>query len=113
MNRQELAQHLGVSQEEIARNFPKIAVKEMKNGIEILREGKGENTIYTLKEVEPQTVDKNYFSKAFFAIAVPTASATIINKEDLTFAMNFRAAEATAEETTAATESDSADWWAE
>ena len=63
MNRQELAQYLGVSVSEIERNFPKIAVKQMSQGIEIIREGKGADTLYTLHQVEPQLVTTAYFSK--------------------------------------------------
>lgn len=63
MNRQELAKHLGISISDIERNFPKIAVKQMSQGIEIIREGKGVNTEYTLKEVAPQIVTTSYFSR--------------------------------------------------
>lgn len=63
MNRQELAEYLGVSISEIERNFPKLAVKQMSQGIEIIRKGKGIDTEYILKEVTPQIVTADYFSK--------------------------------------------------
>ena len=63
MNRQELAKYLNTTVEEIERNFPKLAVKQMAQGIEICRTGRGIDTVYTLVKVEPQIVDKNYFSK--------------------------------------------------
>lgn len=63
MTREELAAHLGVPVSEIERNFPKIAVKQMSQGIKIIREGKGASTVYTLEKVEPQIVTTDYFSK--------------------------------------------------
>ena len=74
MTRQELATHLNVTISDIERNFPKLAVKQMTQGIEIKRSGKGKDTVYTLVPVEPRQVDTSYFS-------LRPKDTTVINNE--------------------------------
>lgn len=67
--KQALADYLGYSFSMIDTNFPTVAKKALARGIQITREGKGENTIYTLTKVEPREADKSEFSQRAIEIA--------------------------------------------
>lgn len=60
--KQALADYLGYSYSYINTNFPTVAKNCLAKGIKIDRKGKGSNTIYTITEVEPQSIDKSNFS---------------------------------------------------
>lgn len=60
--KQALADYLKISYSSIDTNFPKMAKKQLEKGIKITRQGKGDNTVYILENVEPQIVDKSNFS---------------------------------------------------
>ena len=60
--KRQLAEYLKISYTSVDTNFPKIAAAQLAKGIEITREGQGENTIYYLQEVEPKKVSKKVFS---------------------------------------------------
>ena len=62
MNKQELAEYLKTTVCMVETNFPRLKAKALKQGKEIIKEGKGEHAVYTIKEVEPQEVDSKYFS---------------------------------------------------
>lgn len=64
MNRQELCEHFKVSETTIKTNFPTFARKQLAKGFLITRKGKGDATEYTVKEVEPEYVSKDFFSQA-------------------------------------------------
>lgn len=61
MNRAELAQYFNTTEGVILKNFPRFAVQKLKEGYLIEREGRGQNTIYTVTKVEPKEVDINFF----------------------------------------------------
>lgn len=62
MNKQELAKYLGVKISTIETNFPKLCASQMTKGKKIIKQGKGAQAIYLVEEVEPQMIDKSYFS---------------------------------------------------
>ena len=62
MNKKELAEYLGVKISTIETNFPKLCASQMAKGKKIIKQGKGNKTLYFIEEVEPQVVDKSYFS---------------------------------------------------
>lgn len=62
LTKNELIKYFGISQVTIDTNFPKFAQNQLKKGILITRVGHGKNTNYTIEEVEPQEVDKEFFS---------------------------------------------------
>ena len=63
MTRKELCEKLEVSETTVKTNFPIFAAAQLKKGILIEREGKGINTNYVIKEVNPQEVEKQIFTK--------------------------------------------------
>lgn len=63
-SRQEAAEHLSISAQELSKNFPKVATRLLAKGIQLSREGRGENTQYYIEEVDPQQVDKSIFSRS-------------------------------------------------
>lgn len=62
MNKQELAEYLGVKISTIETNFPKLCASQMTKGKKIIKQGKGAQATYLVEEVEPQMIDKSYFS---------------------------------------------------
>ena len=62
MNKQELAECLGVKISTIETNFPKLCASQMAKGKKIIKQGKGSQALYFVEEVEPQIIDKFYFS---------------------------------------------------
>lgn len=62
MNITELAQYFNVKESSISTNFPRFAVRKLKKGFLITREGSSPNTIYNVQKVEPQEVEQNFFS---------------------------------------------------
>jgi len=62
MNITELAQYFNVKENTISTNFPRFAVRKLKKGYLIERKGSGQNTDYTITQIEPQEVDKTFFS---------------------------------------------------
>lgn len=62
MNKFELMELFQVSQSTIDTNFPTFAVKQLAKGKLITKIGKGQNAEYYVEDVEPQIVDKSYFS---------------------------------------------------
>lgn len=64
MNRQELSEYFKVSETTIKTNFPSFAQKQLAKGFLITRKGKGDNTEYTIDKVEPECVNKDFFSQA-------------------------------------------------
>lgn len=62
MNKKELAEFLHTTECMIETNFPMVKAKALKNGLLIIKEGRGANANYILEETEPQNVDAKYFS---------------------------------------------------
>lgn len=60
--RAELAEELKIPIGEIIKNFPKTAAKQLQKGIKIIKEGKGESSLYIIEYVEPQKIDKSSLS---------------------------------------------------
>lgn len=63
MTREELCKKLNVSEATVRTNFPSFAVAQLKKGLLIEREGKGFNTNYTIKKVNPQEIERQFFSR--------------------------------------------------
>ena len=63
MTKQELINYFGVSKSTIDTNFPVFCQKQLAKGFLITRIGVGAKANYTVEKVEPQIVDKSYFSQ--------------------------------------------------
>lgn len=53
MNKNELAKYCNTTVGQVERNFPKLKNKFLKQGILIMKEGKGEEAIYTISQIAP------------------------------------------------------------
>ena len=63
MTKQELIDYFGVSKSTIDTNFPVFCQKQLAKGFLITRIGVGAKANYIVEKVEPQIVDKSYFSQ--------------------------------------------------
>lgn len=61
-NQQELMNFFGVSESMIKTNFPLLCQRQLAKGYLITKRGKGNNAQYDVEKVEPQVVDKSFFS---------------------------------------------------
>lgn len=59
---EQLSEYCGISQSTISSNFPRFKTSMLKKGYSVTKRGVGQNAIYELEKVEPQTVDKKTFS---------------------------------------------------
>lgn len=69
--KQALADYFHVAYSTINTNFPKFVAKQLAQGIQITKQGVGQNAVFTIEEVEPQLVDKSVFSSRKIEIAEP------------------------------------------
>ena len=57
LTKEELAQYLGTTVQQIKKNFPKISNRALNKGILIERKKINNDTIYSIKEITPQKID--------------------------------------------------------
>ncbi len=57
LTKEELAQYLGTTAQQIKKNFPKISNRALNKGILIERKKINNDTIYSIKETTPQKID--------------------------------------------------------
>lgn len=62
MTMQELSTELNISLSSLETNFPKVKARFLAKGIEIIKEGKGKNAVFSYRSVEPQVVDAKTLS---------------------------------------------------
>ena len=62
MNKLELAQTLNTTVCMVETNFPMVKAKALRNGLLIIKEGRGNNAVYTIEKTTPQNVSNKEFS---------------------------------------------------
>lgn len=63
MTKQELIEYFNTTKSVIETNFPKFCANQLKHGYLITKQGKGDSANYEVKQVEPETKDKSFFSE--------------------------------------------------
>lgn len=62
MTQEEVMNYFDISKSRLRTNFPSFAAFQMTRGIKITKRGRGDTALYDIEEVEPQDIDKSFFS---------------------------------------------------